>query len=247
MLLSSCLVGHGGVLLQHHFVEAIPKTQVKLFVPSNLAARYDEQGNTIPVNRQKSEVETAARQAGIPTTVILPGNFAEFALNTSAMGVDSQNNRIQFVGDSATEPLNLCTRSYVAAGYAQIFASTPTSQLQGRDIALCELKPTGNEIAKALARKFNAAPITKTESKEHIVQALNEAIENGNPFALALYCRKIWATGEKARMMGEDFWDVEDYSKATLSGLIVEHSLESYRSMPEEVRAYFTDLFDQCE
>ncbi|CAG8020681.1 unnamed protein product [Penicillium salamii] len=222
MLLSSCLVGHGGVLLQHHFVEAIPKTQVKLFVPSNLAARYDEQGNTIPVNRQKSEVETAARQAGIPTTVILPGNFAEFALNTS-------------------------TRSYVAAGHAQIFASTPTSQLQGRDIALCELKPTGNEIAEALARKFNAAPITKTESKEHIVQALNEAIENGSPFALALYCRKIWATGEKARMMGEDFWDVEDYSKATLSGLIVEHNLESYRSMPEEVRAYFTDLFHQCE
>ncbi|CAG8053523.1 unnamed protein product, partial [Penicillium salamii] len=217
-----CLVGHGGVPLQHHFVEAIPKTQVKLFVPSNLAARYDEQGNTIPVNRQKSEVETAARQAGIPITVILPGNFAEFALNTP-------------------------TRPYVAAGYAQIFASTPISQLQGRDTALCELKPTGNEIAEALARKFNAAPITKTESKEHIVQALNEAIENGNPFALALYCRKIWATGEKAKMMGEDVWDVEDYSKATLSSLIVEHKLGSYRSMPEEVRAYFTDLFDRCE
>lgn len=82
MLLPSCLVGHSGVPLQHHFVKAIPKTQVKLFVPSDLAARYDEQGNSIPVNRHKSEVERAARLAGIPITVILPGNFAEFALCT---------------------------------------------------------------------------------------------------------------------------------------------------------------------
>lgn len=82
MRLYSCLVGHGGVPLQHHFVEAIPKTQVKLFVPSDLAARYDEQGNSIPVNRHKSEVEKAAHTARIPTTVVLPGNFAEFALST---------------------------------------------------------------------------------------------------------------------------------------------------------------------
>ncbi|KAJ5881345.1 uncharacterized protein N7529_000017 [Penicillium soppii] len=242
-----CLVGHGGVPLEHHFVEAIPKTQVKLFVPSDLAARYDAQGNSIPVNRHKSEVEKAAREAGIPTTVVLPGNFAEFALTTPAMGVDYQDNRIQFIGDSASEPLNLCTRPYVAAAYARIFASTPISQLQGRDLALSELRPTGNEIAEAFARKFNAAPITKHESKEHIVQALNEAIETSNPFALALYCRKIWATGEQAKMIGEDIWDVEDYSKATLSSLIVEGNLKPYRSLPEEVRAYFTGLFDQCE
>jgi uncharacterized protein YbjT (DUF2867 family) len=82
MFPSSCLVGHGGIPLEHHFVEAIPKTQVKLFVPSDLAARYDAQGNSIPVNRHKSEVEKAAREAGIPTTVVLPGNFAEFALTT---------------------------------------------------------------------------------------------------------------------------------------------------------------------
>lgn len=80
--LPSCLVGHDGVTLQHHFVEAIPKTQVQLFVPSDLAARYDDQGNQIPVNRNKVEVEKAARQAAIPTTVVLPGNFAEFALGT---------------------------------------------------------------------------------------------------------------------------------------------------------------------
>ena len=81
-VLFSCLVGHGGVPLEHHFVQAIPKTQVQLFVPSELAARYDEQGNRIPVNRNKVEVEMAAHQSGVSTTVILPGNFAEFALST---------------------------------------------------------------------------------------------------------------------------------------------------------------------
>ncbi|PYH89166.1 NAD(P)-binding protein [Aspergillus ellipticus CBS 707.79] len=213
-----CLVGHGGVPLEHHFVEAIPKTQVQLLVPSDLAARYDEQGNRIPVHKNKALVEKAARQAGIPTTVVLPGNFAEFALSTPAMGVDHQKNRIQFVGDSATEPLNLCTRAYVGAAYANIFASTPISQLKDRDIALSEFRVTGNEIAEALTQKFNASTLSKSDSKKHIIQDTDEAIEKGHPFALALYCRKIWATGEQVKMNGDDVWDVEGYPKATISG-----------------------------
>lgn len=66
--------------LQHHFAEAIPKTKVQLFVPSDLAASYDKQGNQITVNRNKLEVEKAARQAVISATVVVPGTFAEFAL-----------------------------------------------------------------------------------------------------------------------------------------------------------------------
>lgn len=75
------LVGQEGVPLGHAFVKAIPKTEVKLFVPSDLAFRCDEQGLRIDVNRAKDEVEKAAREAGIPTTVVLPGCFAEPALN----------------------------------------------------------------------------------------------------------------------------------------------------------------------
>lgn len=67
---------------QHAFVKAIPKTNVKLFSPSDLAARYDEQGLKIGVNGAKDEVEKAANAAGIATTVVLLGNFIEFALNT---------------------------------------------------------------------------------------------------------------------------------------------------------------------
>lgn len=53
-----------------------------MFAPSDLAARYDGQGLQIPVNKAKDEIERAAAQAGIPITAVLPGNFAEFALNT---------------------------------------------------------------------------------------------------------------------------------------------------------------------
>ncbi|KAJ5213206.1 hypothetical protein N7449_000375 [Penicillium cf. viridicatum] len=199
-----------------------------LFVPSDLAARYDDQGNQIPVNRNKVEVEKAARQAAIPTTVVLPGNFAEFALGTPALGVDYESNKIQFIGNSALEPLNLCTRSYVAAAYASIFASTPISQLKDRDLALCELRPTGTEIAEALTQRFWVAPLSRSESEEHIVQALDEAVETANPFALGLYCRKIWATGEQAKMIGDDVWGVKNYSKATVSNLIAESKLKPY-------------------
>lgn len=75
-------MGQEGVERQHAFVKAIPHTNVQLFSPSDLAARYDEQGLKIPVNKAKDRVERAAKEAGIPTTVVLTGNFAEFALNT---------------------------------------------------------------------------------------------------------------------------------------------------------------------
>lgn len=123
-------MGHEGVDRQQAFVKAIPHTSVRLFSPSDLAARYDEQGLQIAVNKAKDEVERAARQAGIPITLVLPGNLAEFALNTKsvirdpasvifawsgihvitldrAMGVDIKGNRIIFTGDSAKRRLNL--------------------------------------------------------------------------------------------------------------------------------------------
>jgi hypothetical protein len=73
----SSLVGHEGVVKQHNFIRAIPNTNVKLFVPSNLGYRVDEQRAAIPVLNAKEEVEKAAKEAGIPTSVVLPGNFAE--------------------------------------------------------------------------------------------------------------------------------------------------------------------------
>lgn len=139
------------------------------------------------------------------------------------------------------------TRSYVAAAYASIFASTPISQLKDQDLALCELRPTGTEIAEALAQRFGAAPLSRSESEEHIVQALDEGVKTANLFALGLYCRKIWANGEQAKMIGDDVWDVKNYSKATVSSLIAESKLKPYRAIPAEVRGFFTTLFDQCE
>ncbi len=73
----SSLVGHEGVLRQHAFIKAIPKTNVKLFVPSDLGYRKDEFSARVPTIKAKDDVEQASKDAGIPTTVILPGNFAE--------------------------------------------------------------------------------------------------------------------------------------------------------------------------
>ncbi|KXH66679.1 hypothetical protein CSAL01_06643 [Colletotrichum salicis] len=91
------LVGHEGVERQHAFVKAIPKTDVKLFSPSELAGRYDEQGLKIGVNKAKRQVEEGSIAAGIPTTLVLLGNFAEFALNTP----------IVYSGNSAEEIVDL--------------------------------------------------------------------------------------------------------------------------------------------
>lgn len=76
------LVGREDIPLQHAFIQAIPHTNVQLFVPSDLAFRCDEQGLRIGVNKEKDDVERAAREAGIAVCVILPCVFAESGLNT---------------------------------------------------------------------------------------------------------------------------------------------------------------------
>jgi hypothetical protein len=76
------LVGREDIPLQHAFIQAIPHTDVQLFVPSDLAFRCDEQGLRIDVNKEKDDVERAAREAGVATCVTLPCVFAESGLNT---------------------------------------------------------------------------------------------------------------------------------------------------------------------
>ncbi|KAH6645318.1 hypothetical protein BKA67DRAFT_526909 [Truncatella angustata] len=237
------LVGHEGVTRQHAFVEAIPKTNVQLFVPSDLAARYDELGLRISVNAAKDAVESAARKTGIPMTIVLTGNIAEFALNTLAMGVDYAGNRLILSGNSAENRLNLCTLSYVGTAYASIFASTPIANLRDRVIGLSELSPTGNEISLALGKKHQQAPKVFRHSLESIENEVESCLREASPFALAWYCRRIWATGQQAEMIGKDIWEPKDYTKATLQDLIVEGKLKPYRDIPAEITEVFSKTF----
>ncbi|KAL5324636.1 hypothetical protein ACEPPN_009183 [Leptodophora sp. 'Broadleaf-Isolate-01'] len=78
------LVGDEGVSREFGFVSAIPRTNVKLFVPSDLGLRYGEDGMAIPLLKKKEQVQEATRQAGIPLTVVLIANFAEFTLGSIA-------------------------------------------------------------------------------------------------------------------------------------------------------------------
>ncbi|XXH00796.1 CDP-diacylglycerol--glycerol-3-phosphate 3-phosphatidyltransferase [Hypoxylon texense] len=239
------LVGHEGVRRQHGFVKAIPSTNVKLFVPSDLGIRaLDEQGLRVPVNKTKDEVERAAKDAGIPTTVVVLGCFAESAFSIGIMGIDYPGNRIVFTGDSANQQANICTRKYVAAAYAQIFASTPPAQLQGRIIGLSEFRATGNEIAAALKKKYGAEPTIITHSLEKVENEVDTCIEKGIPLSLAWWCRKTWGNGKLVKGVGDDIWEVKGYEKATLEGLLVDGKLEPYRDVPPQVTQAFYSMFN---
>lgn len=48
-----------------------------------MSHRIDEEGLRIPVLKAKHEIEILARQAGIPTTVVRPGDLVE---STFAVG-----------------------------------------------------------------------------------------------------------------------------------------------------------------
>jgi len=60
---------------------AISKTHVKLFVPSDLAFRADEQGLRVPALAQKLAVEHKAKELGVPTCIVLPGCLAKSSLD----------------------------------------------------------------------------------------------------------------------------------------------------------------------
>ncbi|KAL4905052.1 hypothetical protein BDW74DRAFT_178062 [Aspergillus multicolor] len=238
------LVGHEGVTRQHGLVRAIPHTNVQLFVPSDLAARYDTTGLRISVNKAKDEVERAAREKGIPLAIVLPGNFAEFALATPAMGVDRRDNRILFTGDSEHMPLNLCTRAYVAAAYASLFATTPIAALANRTLALSELRPTGREIADALTLSHGRAPRTAHQSADAVEAEIEEGLAAGSRFTLAAYCRRIWGSGEQVKMVGYDFWDVRGYQRAIVRELVGIGKLGEYRELPDEVWEGWGKVFE---
>jgi hypothetical protein len=132
------------------------------------------------------------------------------------------------------------TRAYVAACYASIFASTDPAALANRVIGLSELQVTGKQIADAMEERFGARPSERTESLDDI----EGPIVANKPYALALYCRKIWGTGQQVQMIGSDVWDIDGYRKATLHDLIVDRKVGPYRDMGRDKTAGILALFE---
>ncbi|KAM0511988.1 hypothetical protein ACHAPE_009344 [Trichoderma viride] len=237
------LVGHDGVMKQYNFIRAIPKTNVKLFVPSDLGYRVDEVMATIPVLKAKAGVEKASKDAGIPTTVVLPGNLAESTFDSLLLGIDVGGNRIVYTGDSEHQKMNVCTRKYIAAAYAAIFTRTPIFQLQNRSIGLSEFIVTGSEVAAALERKHGKPPQIFRPSVERVTKEIEARLQKDNVSAIALAYRLPWATGKHLELVGSDIWDVEGYQKTTLDKVIVEGDLEPFKAVPPQFTALMETTF----
>ncbi|CEI67550.1 hypothetical protein FVEN_g5645 [Fusarium venenatum] len=236
------LVGDEGTDRQYGFVKAITKTNVKLFSPSDFCLRYGEQGMRIPCMKAKANVEKASKDAGIPTTVIHAGNFAEFTLSTVAVGIDLENNSLFYVGNAENEKVTMCTKDYVAAAYVDIFTARPIHTIQNRAITLSELAPTGREIATIMKEKNGKEPSIATRNLEELNQVIEDCLSKESNLAVPSYCRKMWATGEMMKMLPDDLWEVKDYKKATLEDLVIGGKLEGYRALPGPVMKYLRKM-----
>ncbi|KAH9213917.1 nmrA-like family protein [Leptodontidium sp. 2 PMI_412] len=233
------LVGDEGVSREFGFVSAIPRTNVKLFthcpppsVPSDLGLRYGEDGMAIPLLKKKEQVQEATRQAGIPLTVVLIANFAEFTLGSIVMGIDIEGNRLLYTGNAAIEKASMCTVEYVAAAYVSIFTTSPIAEISNRAIGLVELAPTGEDIATALQKKHGKKPKIFRQSIEKVNEQFSDRLKSDmSALAPAWYYRKLWGTGELTSLLGSDIWDLRSYKKATLDDLIVERKVGSYRDL----------------
>ncbi|KAF1731558.1 Eugenol synthase 1 [Beauveria bassiana] len=228
------LVGDEGIDRELGLVRAIPRTGVKLFVPSDLGLQYDQEALAIPVLQKKANVLEAARQANIPFTVILIANFAEFTLGSIVMGVDVEGNRLLYTGNAATEKASMCTVNYVAAAYVSIFTTNPVSEISNRAIGLVELAPTGQEIAAALEKRHGRKPDIFTQSTEQVTAEFLARLDSDlSALAPAWYWRKLWGTGDLTRLLGSDIWHVPNVRKATLDDLIVKGEVGTYRDLSQ--------------
>ncbi|KAM3501050.1 hypothetical protein MY10362_005869 [Beauveria mimosiformis] len=228
------LVGDEGIDRELGFVRAIPRTGVKLFVPSDLGLQYDQEALAIPVLQKKTNVREAARHANIPFTVILIANFAEFTLGSIVMGVDVQGNRLLYTGNAAQEKASMCTVDYVAAAYVSIFTTNPVSEISNRAIGLVELAPTGQEIAAALEKRHGRKPAIFRQSTEQVTAEFLARLDSDlSAIAPAWYWRKLWGTGDLTRLLGFDIWHVPNVRKATLDDLIVKGEVDTYRDLSQ--------------
>lgn len=96
-----CLQGKEGVVVQHKLIKPFLAAGVRLFVPSELAIKYtDTEYRAVPWNKLKLDVQIALREAGITTTSVLSGAFAELIPALGRIfGINEKDNKLEVYGD----------------------------------------------------------------------------------------------------------------------------------------------------
>ncbi|KAM3440062.1 hypothetical protein MY4824_002317 [Beauveria thailandica] len=257
------LVGDEGIDRELGLVRAIPRTGVKLFVPSDFGLQYDQEAMAIPVLHKKANVREAAKLANIPFTVVLIANFAEFTLGSTLEPQRNGSRRArkqaaiygqcgQRRSEHVVSPQKILngmmarmrihgsphrassTVDYVAAAYVSIFTTNPVSEISNRAIGLVELAPTGQEIAAALEKRHGRKPAVFTQSTEQVTAEFWARLDSDlSALAPAWYWRKLWGTGDLTRLLGSDIWHVPHVRKATLDDLIVKGEVGTYRDLSQ--------------
>ncbi|THY33973.1 hypothetical protein D6D01_02078 [Aureobasidium pullulans] len=230
-------IGHEGLTDQKRLVPYMRNANIKLFAPSDLALPYTpEERKTVTVPREKEQLEETLKNAGVPFVTILIGNFTSFALDSPYMGIDIVNNRILHTGKSRENPVWLCSRDYVAAGYASLFSQCSVSSLAGRTIGFNELHPTTSDIEVALHKKAGVPPRVAFDSVENAADlAKADRLD-------ALVRKKM---GDGTHNVGQDIWEVEGYRKRTLNDFISGDALEDpkYIRTDEKTRHFLDQYF----
>ncbi|KAG2170752.1 hypothetical protein JADG_010491 [Aureobasidium aubasidani] len=230
-------IGHEGLSDQTRLVPYMRNANIKLFAPSDLALPYTpEERKTVTVPREKEQLEETLKNAGVPFVTILIGNFTSFALDSPYMGIDIVNNRILHTGKSRENPVWLCSRDYVAAGYASLFSQCSVSSLAGRTIGFNELHPTTGDIEVALHKKAGVPPRVAFDSVQNAADlAKADRLD-------ALVRKKM---GDGTHNVGQDIWEIEGYRKRTLDDFISGDALEDpkYIKTDEKTRHFLDHYF----
>ncbi|THY12958.1 hypothetical protein D6D02_04942, partial [Aureobasidium pullulans] len=230
-------IGHEGLSDQTRLVPYMRNANIKLFAPSDLALPYSpEERKTATVPREKEQLVEMLGNAGVPFVTILVGNFTSFALDSPYMGIDIVNNRILHTGKSRENPVWLCSRDYVAAGYASLFSQCSVSSLAGRTIGFNELHPTTGDIEVALHKKAGVPPRVAFDSVQNAADlAKADRLD-------ALVRKKM---GDGTHNVGQDIWEIEGYRKRTLDDFISGDALEDpkYIKTDEKTRHFLDHYF----
>ncbi|QRV93614.1 NmrA-like family domain-containing protein 1 [Ceratobasidium sp. AG-Ba] len=187
-VLLSTVGGNALLSAQIPLIRAAKAAGVATFLPSEFGGRFENIESSSPLIQAKQQVVQAAKDAGLPFTVLATGPFPEACL-IPLFGYDFTNKKITIWGNPDVK-ITFTTTGSIADWLAHVLKHVPISQLQNRYLNIQGDFASANDIIKHWERKHQA----KLDVEHRSLEEVEQRMKNPND-VIALFLT-AWYSGQ---------------------------------------------------
>ncbi|KAF8596576.1 NAD(P)-binding protein [Ceratobasidium sp. AG-I] len=189
-VLISTISGSGTVTSQVPLAKAAKIAGVQTFFPSEYGFIYEGDSHLSPLLNGKKVVLKAAKDIGLPTTIIHNGVFPKYGL-VPLFGFNLTERKVIIWGDGNAKNAWTSVRS-IGDWIAGVLKTIPVTQLQDKTFAIHSEFLSNNEVVKLWEKKHNA----KLDVEYRPLKELEDRLEaDANDLIAAILLQ--WAVGHK--------------------------------------------------